>query len=82
MLDELTDALSDKGIALKYDNNVCEYLAEKCHGGKRGARDLRNTIRREIEDRIVNLIVENGDGAIKEISVSYKENIEINLKLV
>lgn len=82
MLDELTDALSDKGITLKYDNNVCEYLAEKCQGGKRGARDLRNTIRREIEDKIVNLIVENGDGIIKEISVSYKENIEINLKLV
>ena len=82
MLDELKEALADKNIVLEYDNKVCEYLAQKCQGGKRGARDLRNTIRREIEDKVVNLIVEHGDGMIKEISVSFKENIEINLKLV
>ena len=80
MLDELKDALLDKNIEFKYDNSVCEYLAEKCDGSKRGARDLRSTIRREIEDAVVNHIIEKGEGALKTISVSYKEGIKISLK--
>jgi len=80
MLDELKDALSDKNIEFEFDNSICEYLAEKCDGSKRGARDLRATIRREIEDVVVNHIIEKGEGAIKTISASYKNGIEISLK--
>ncbi len=80
MLGELKEALTDKNIELNYDNSICEYLADKCNGSKRGARDLRSTIRREIEDVVVNHIIERGEGAIKTISVSYKDDVKISLK--
>ena len=36
-------------------------LAKKAFGGQRGARDLRNLIRRRVEDQIASLMVEHCD---------------------
>ena len=80
MLNELSDGLKEKLITLKYDDNICEYLAEKCQNGKRGARELRNAIRREIETKIVDIIIENAEGTINEISVTYENDVKINYK--
>ncbi len=78
MLDELKDALKEKLIEFKYNESVCKYLASKCAGGKRGARELRNTIRREIENKIVDIIVDNSEGSIKTVSVSYNKELKFN----
>ena len=80
MLDELAEGLKEKLISFKYDTKICEYLAEKCQGGKRGARELRNAIRREIETKIVDILIENNEGNISEISVSYNEKVIISYK--
>ncbi len=80
MLDELAEGLKEKLITLKYDTKICEYLAEKCQGGKRGARELRNAIRREIETQIVDILIANNEGNISEISVSYNEKVIISYK--
>ena len=80
MLDELAEGLKEKLITLKYDDKICEYLAEKCQSGKRGARELRNAIRREIETKIVDIIIENAEGSINEISVSYENEVKITYK--
>ena len=80
MLDELKDALKEKLIELTYDNSVCSYLAKKCVGSKRGARELRNSIRREIENKIVDIIVDNSEGSIKAIKVSAESDIIINIE--
>ena len=77
MLDELKEALREKLIEFSYDNKVCEYLADKCDGGKRGARELRNIIRRELESLVVDIIVANGEGSIKTITATAKDKIEI-----
>ena len=77
MLDELKEALAEKLIEVKYDGKVCSYLAKKCVGGKRGARELRNAIRREIEDKIVDFVVENAEGSIKTVLLSATDKIEI-----
>lgn len=79
MLDELKDALKEKLIDLKYDASVCKYLAGKCVGGKRGARELRNAIRREIENKIVDIIVENSEGTIKEIAISFSGELKFDI---
>ena len=76
MLDELRDAMSEKLIEVKYDSKCCEYLAKKCVGGKRGARELRNAIRREIENKIVDIVVENAEGSIKTVTISADKNLE------
>ncbi len=72
MLDELKEALSEKLISLSYDKATCRYLSEKCDGSKRGARELRNYIRREIETRIADIVISAGEGNISEISVTEK----------
>ncbi len=82
MLDELKAAMGEKLIRLHYDNKACEYIARKSEGGKRGARELRNTIRREIENRIVDIVVDNAEGSISEILVSADDEIIIDYKKI
>ena len=78
MLDELKDSLSERLIEFSYDDSVCRYLADKCGGGKRGARELRNIIRRDIENKLVDIIVDSGEGSIKKLSVTADREIKID----
>ena len=80
MLTELKDSLSERLIDFKFDNSVCTYLAEKCGNGKRGARELRNTIRREIENKLVDIIVDNGEGSIKALNCTAAPDIKIDVE--
>ena len=54
-------------------------LAEMAYGGKRGARDLRNAVRREVEDKIASLIVDRCDEAITAIALSCEDAPEEKL---
>lgn len=81
MLDELKQALNDRGTELKYDKSVEAVLVSKMNGDIRGARDLRNVIRRNVEDKISNYIVDNSDSVISEISLKANGNdilLEVN----
>ena len=80
MLTELKASLSERLIDFKFDNSVCTYLAEKCGNGKRGARELRNTIRREIENKLVDIIVDNGEGSIKALNCTAAPDIKIEVE--
>ena len=57
MLDELVEPLRERGISLTYTDVACQALAEQAVGGKRGARELRNAIRRQVENRLAEEIV-------------------------
>ena len=79
MLGELAESLSEKNISFDFGADVCDYIAAKCDGTKTGARELRNIIRREIEDKIVDMIIEN-EGGFSAVNVSVKKNtIVINI---
>ena len=82
MLDELKEALSEKLIDFVYDQKTCEYLAAKCTGGKRGARELRNYIRREIESRIVDIVIDNAEGSIVSVIVTVDKELSIDYKKI
>ncbi len=73
MLGEYTGSLKEKGIAFSYDEKAQEYLAHKAYGGRSGARDLRNLIRKEVEDKIASAIVDSRTGSIAGIHVSADE---------
>ena len=73
MLNELADALKEKLITFGYNDAVCEYIAAKCDGARSGARELRNIIRREIEDRVVDLVILGSEGALGKVDVSVKD---------
>ena len=74
MLSEYIGTLEEKGIKFSYDDKAAEYLAKKSTGGKSGARDLRNTIRKDVEDKITNAIIERREGEIAGIHLTADEN--------
>ena len=78
MLDELKDSLKERLIEFSYDEGVCKYLADKCGSGKRGARELRNIIRREIENKAVDIIVEKGEGNLNKLTVTADPEITVS----
>ncbi len=73
MLDEYVKTLKEKGVELSYTQEVCGYLAEKSIHGQSGARDLRNNIRRMVEDKLAMLLVEKGEGSLSGVSLSIQD---------
>ncbi len=73
MLDEYVATLKEKGILLRYDEAVCALLAKQSIHGQSGARDLRNAIRRQVEDRITTLLVTKGESAVTGIALTAQE---------
>ena len=78
-INELREPLSEKGISLSYDSAALGAIAEKSFGKKGGARDLVRVIRKDIEDRVCELMVENADKKLEGIAVT-AENGEIIVK--
>ena len=70
MLEEYVPSLEEKHIKFTYDDKACKYLAKKSYGGKSGARDLRNTIRREVEQEIANAMINAGSATLSAINVT------------
>lgn len=70
MLSEITTVLEDKGIKFVYGEEIPEALVNKMDGNSRGARDLRNVIRRNIEDKVSTLMIDNAGAPINQITVT------------
>lgn len=73
MLDELKSALHDKSITLEYAEDVPMALVEKMDGNVRGARDLRNVIRRNAEDKISSYLVEHYGEPIQTVRLTAED---------
>ncbi len=81
LINELTEPLKDKGINLVVGKGVSEIIAEKSVDGGRGARDLRRNIRKEIEDKIADILIERAELELSEISVTaVKGEIKVSYK--
>lgn len=74
MMNELKSAMALKKIDLRWDDALIAALVKKSFGGKFGARDLRNNVRREVEDRIAQLLVDNCDEKIAGIAMSAEDD--------
>ena len=59
MLTELHQALLDRGIAFLWDESVIDALVKKSYSVTYGARNLRRTIQKELEDPIAQKIIES-----------------------
>jgi len=73
MLDEMKEPLLEQGITVGYDEKALSFLASNADGGKFGARELRKVIRKKVEDRIANMIVEHYDDPLTMIAISADE---------
>ena len=74
-LSELQQALQQKSIVLQYKKGVPAYFAAACNGVKRGARDLRNNVRRELEDEIINAMIEHSAQTLQEVCATVENEI-------
>ncbi len=70
LLGELKAPLKDKGIDLVIGDGVYEIIADLSEDGGRGARDIRRTIRKEVEDKIANILIDNAGALVNEINVT------------
>ena len=82
MLNELIPTLGERGITLSWQDSVPAALAAKAVGGKRGARDLRNAIRREVENQIALLLVNRAEDPVTAVHLTADENGNIQVSAV
>ena len=81
MLNEYVGTLNERGITLRWTDEAVANIAHRAAGGKSGARDIRNAIRRTVEDKIASLIVEKGEGNVTGILVTEKDG-EIDVESI
>ena len=81
LLGELKSPLKDKGIDLVVGDGVYEIIADLSEDGGRGARDIRRTIRKEVEDKIANILIDNAGVLVNEINVTaFDGKINVDFK--
>ncbi len=70
MLQELKESLSSRGLALTWDDAVRQHLVKEAYSVTYGARNLRRTIQRLLEDPISEKIIDSFEKPISSIHVS------------
>ena len=67
MLGELKQSLGGRGLALSWDESVRQGLVEEAYSTVYGARNLRRTIQRRLEDPISEAIIDSFEAPISSI---------------
>ena len=73
MLDELQKSLEDKGLHFTWDENVEDYLVKKSYSATYGARNLRRTIQKELEDVMAAQIIDSYEHPVTQIHASMED---------
>ncbi len=79
MLGELKGPLEERGMAFMWTPEAAARLVELAHGSKSGARELRNVIRRQVEDKLASLIVEHADAPLSGVSLTVDKEGQLTL---
>ena len=79
MLSELKQSLESRGLSLSWDEELRNYLVKKAFSMVYGARNLRRTIQRDLEDPISEKIIESFEKPISAIRIRV-ENEQICLE--
>ena len=70
MLGELRENLEEHGVALRWDESVIDRLVKTSYSVTYGARNLRRTIQREIEDGVAEKIIDSFEAPISQIALT------------
>jgi ATP-dependent Clp protease ATP-binding subunit ClpA len=73
MLEELTASLKDKGVTLTYDDGLLAYLTHKSYSVTYGARNLRRTIQKELEDPMAAQMIDSFEHPISQIRATVED---------
>ena len=74
MLDELKQSLSERGLELTWDDSIIDYLVKKSYSVKFGARNLRRTIQKDIENPITEKILDGYQNPFTKLKVSAQDD--------
>ena len=73
MLSELQKSLEDKGLHFTWDEAVEEYLVKKSYSATYGARNLRRTIQKDLEDTMAAQIIDSYEHPVTQIHASMED---------
>ncbi|MBR5252141.1 MAG: ATP-dependent Clp protease ATP-binding subunit, partial [Oscillospiraceae bacterium] len=71
MIGEYVKPMEQKGIVLTWDEDALKVICDKANGGQFGARDIRRVIRKEVEDKIAEVIISSGE--LSKVHVTAKD---------
>ena len=74
MLEETRDAIAERGISITWNTALIDYLVRKSYSVTYGARNLRRTIQKDVEDAIAQKIIDCRGENAGHISVSADDN--------
>ncbi|MDY5586682.1 MAG: ATP-dependent Clp protease ATP-binding subunit [Oscillospiraceae bacterium] len=74
MLEETRDAIAERGISMTWNTALIDYLVRKSYSVTYGARNLRRTIQKDVEDAIAQKIIDCRGENAGHISVSADDN--------
>ena len=73
MLSELQKSLEDKGLHFTWDEAIEEYLVKKSYSATYGARNLRRTIQKDLEDTMAAQIIDSYEHPVTQIRASMED---------
>ena len=79
MLGELKQSLANRGLELTWDEGLRQYLVKKAYSLVYGARNLRRTIQRDLENPISEKIIDSFESPISSICIKV-ENDQIQVE--
>ena len=74
MLKELKESLASRGLALSWNEDLRQLLTKKAYSVVYGARNLRRTIQKELEDPISEAIIDSFENPISSITIRVEED--------
>ncbi len=74
MLAELRESLAARGLTLTWEDSIRDLLVKKAYSVTYGARNLRRTIQRELEDPISEAIIDSFQNPISAIRIQVEED--------
>ena len=80
MMKELQTSLEGRGLTFTWDDSIRDYLVKKAYSVTYGARNLRRTIQRSLEDPISEAIIDSFEHPISKLH-AYVENDEVKLNV-
>ena len=80
MLRELQESLSTRGLTLSWDDDLRRLLVKKAYSVTYGARNLRRTIQKELEDPISEAIIDSFQHPISAIRIRVEgETVKLDI---
>ena len=80
MLKELQESLSTRGLTISWDDDLRQLLVKKAYSVTYGARNLRRTIQKELEDPISEAIIDSFQHPISAIRIRVEgETVKLDI---